>query len=310
MGTSTSHWAIDGDLRFATPSGTPLIVHGVDLALDRVDGVLDQARLTFTVPPEVYRRIDEEELFNLSRAARGPGAERFAPESDVQIEARLDPSLLVGLAALGDDILEAGPRFSALAEGSPLLDSENWYALNVTVEVLRDAEGGVLREGYSTTHASGERELRLPMLAVAANALEDRDLEWHETSDDEVIRADITGENGAWACYIVARERENRCTVYSQAPWPTPEPRRLEMAELLTRINFGLPVGNFEMDFADGEVRFKTSIDVSGHRLAPDLFENLLDANLATMDAYLPALEAVRDGRMTPEAAVAMVEEG
>ena len=309
MATSTSHWEIDGELRFATPSGAALPVHGIDLALDRVDGVLNEARLTFTVSPELYRRIDAEELFNLSRDVRGPGSDRFEPDAEVQVEARLDASLLMGLAAMGDDILETGPRFSSLAEGSLLLESESWYALNVTVEVLRDAEGGVLREGYGTTHASSDRELRLPMLAVAASAIEDRDLDWHETGDEEVIRADITGENGAWACYVVAREREGRCTVYSQAPWETPEARRLEMAELLTRINFGLPVGNFEMDFADGEIRFKTSVDVSGHRLAPELFDNLFEANLATTDVYLPALEAVRDGRLSPKAAVALVEE-
>ncbi len=309
MSTSTSHWEIDGELNFATPSGNSIEVHGVDLALDRIDGILSEARLTFTVPPEDYRRIAFESLFNLEESARGPGADAFQPESEVQVEARLEPSLLLGLAAMGDDILETGPRFSALAAGSPLLESENWYALSVTVEVLRDAEGGVLREGYSTSHAHQERELSLSMLTIAAGTMEERGLEWHETSDDEVVRADVTGENGAWAVYVVTRQKESRCTVYSQAPWETPESRRGEMAELLTRINFGLPLGNFEMDFADGEIRFKTSIDVSGVRLSAELFEDLFEPNIATMDVYLPALEAVRDGRLSARAAVAMVED-
>ena len=309
MSTSTSHWEIDGELRFATPDHGSVSVHGVDLALDRDDGILSEARLTFMVPPEQYRGIAEQGLFNLDPDSRGPGADTFEPDSDVQIEARLEPALLLGLAAMGDDILETGPRFSALASGSPLLESESWYALSVTVEVMRDAEGGVLREGYSTNHAHKERELMLSMLTIAAGTLEDQGLEWHETSDDEVIRADITGENGAWACYVVTRQKESRCTVYSQAPWETPDVRRGEMAELLTRINFGLPIGNFEMDFADGEVRFKTSIDVSGARLSAELFEDLFEPNVATMDVYLPALEAVRDGRLSPKAAVAMIEE-
>jgi hypothetical protein len=38
------------------------------------------------------------------------------------------------------------------------------------------------------------------------------------------------------------------------------------------------------------------------------MFDAILDANLAAMDAYLPALEAVRDGRMTPAEAAASVE--
>ncbi len=309
MSTTTSHWEIDGELQFGTPVGAPLIARGIDLALEREDGVLNEARLTFSVPPELYQRIDEEELFHLQPNVRGPGAERFDPDGEVRVEARLDASLLLGLAAMGDDIIEAGPRFSSLAAGSPLLETESWYALNVTIEVLRDAEGGVLREGYGTTHASPDSDLTLPMLTIAAGTLEERDLDWHETGDDEVIRTDIAGENGVWACYVVCRQKEGRCTVYSQAPWETPEGRRLEMSELLTRINFGLPLGNFEMDFGDGEIRFKTSIDVSGARLRVELFEGLLDSNIAAMDVYLPALEAVRDGRLSPKSAVAMVEE-
>ena len=308
MQTTTSHYEIDGPLRLAAPDGSLLEVHGLDLALERTDGALVEVRLTFLVPEIDYERIDREELFHLDPILRGPGGESFGPDGDVQIEARLEDSLLPGIAAMGEDILQTGPSFAALTSGSPLLETESWYALSVTQEVLRDAEGGSLREGYSTLHASGGDDLRLPMLAIAAGAFEEREMEWQDTSDDEVIRADVAGENGAWACFVVAREKDSRCTVYSQAPWETPEEQRNAMAELLTRINFGLPLGNFEMDYADGEIRFKTSIDVSGAHLSGELFDDLYEPNIATMDIYLPALEAVRDGRMTPLAAVEMIE--
>ena len=241
---------------------------------------------------------------------RGPAAADFVADADVQLEVRLDPVLIPGVAVLGDDILVAGPAFAALAAGSPLLETESWYALSVTKEVLRDASGGSLREGYSTLHASDDSFLRLPILTIAAAAFEERELEWQETTDDEVIRAEVIGENGTWAVFAVGREKDSRCTVYSQVPWNTPEPLRLTMSEVITRINFGLPLGNFEMDFSDGEIRFKTSIDVTGERMTTSLFEDLFEPNITTIDLYLPALEAVRDGRMTPLEAVRMVEEG
>lgn len=308
MSDTTSHWAIDGELTFAAADGERLDAHGDDLALETEDGVLHAARLTFTVTPDVYARIDREARFHLDAGARGPGSSHFEPGSDVQIEARLHPALLPAISALGTDIVDVGPRFSKLEVGSPLLETESWFALHVTVEVMRDAEGGGLREGYSTVHAGSGDYMVLPMLAIAAGALEERGFEWEETSDEEVIRAEITGENGEWACFIVARRAESRCTVYSQVSWGTPESQRNEMAELITRINFGLPLGNFEMDFSDGEVRFKTSLNVSGDHLSVGLFDGLFEPNVATMDHYLPALEAVRDGRMTPPAAVEMVE--
>lgn len=307
MATSTSHYEIDGAVTFATASGGQLTAQVADLALERSEGMLQEVRLAFTVPPETYSRIDREELFHLGAEMRGPGSDHFEPAGEVQIEVRLDASLLPEVAAMGGDILIAGPAFAALAEGSPLLRTESWYALNVTVEVLRDADGGSLREGYSTLHASPP-VLRLPMLTIAEAALVEVDLEWSETTDSEVIRCEVTGENGEWTLFVVAREDDNRMTVYSQIPWETPEEGRLEMSELLTRINFGLPIGNFELDFSDGEVRFKTSIDLSGARLTTELFEGLLDPNIATTNMYLPAIEAVLNGRMTPTAAVEMVE--
>jgi hypothetical protein len=297
-------------MHFAVPHGDPLDVHATDLAFVRSDGILEEVRLTFTVHPDGYRRIDSESLFHLAPEYRGPAAAGFRPDADVQVEARLDTALIPGVAVLGEDIMVAGPAFAALASGSPLLESESWYALSVTKEVLRDASGGSLREGYSTLHASGDSSLRLPILAIAAAAFEERDLDWQETTDDEVIRAEVTGEHGAWAVFAVGREKDSRCTIYSQVPWTTPEAQRLEMAEAITRINFGLPLGNFEMDFADGEIRFKTSIDVTGERMTTSLFEDLFEPNITTLDLYLPALEAVRDGRMTPREAVRMVEEG
>jgi hypothetical protein len=308
VASSTSHFELDSALTLHPPGGGALQVQATDLALERLDGVLFEVRLTFSIPPETYRHITAESLFNLTPDSRGPHAEMFNADADVQIEARLDPNLIPGVAVLGDDILVAGPAFAALLPGSPLLETESWYALSVTKEVLRDSEGGSLREGYQTLHAADDDVLTMPMLALAAGAFEEREFEWEDTSDDEVIRAEVTGESGAWPCFVVAREKDSRCTVYSQVPWETPEERRADMAELLTRINFGLPLGNFEMDFSDGEIRFKTSIDVSGDHLSGALFDGLLEPNIGTMDAYLPALEAVRDNRMSVVEAVKLVE--
>jgi hypothetical protein len=306
--TRTSHWQLDRDLTFETPLGQPLVARGSDLALEYASGVLTEARLTFLVPLPGYTRISEEGLFHLAVENRGPGGATFSPDGEVQVEARLEPALLSGIAVLGTDIAIIGPRFEASFANGPLSQSESWYALSVTEEVLRDAEGGSLRQGYSTLFAAPPGPLRLPILDVAAGVFDERGWDWNETSDSEVMHVEVSGDNGSWACYILARDGDGRCTIYSQAPWQTPSHQRAAMAELLARVNFGLPLGNFELDMEDGEVRFKTSINLGGERLSVALFEALLDPNIATMDSYLPALEAVRDGRLSPEAAVRQVE--
>jgi hypothetical protein len=81
------------------------------------------------------------------------------------------------------------------------------------------------------------------------------------------------------------------------------------VADFLTRANYGLIVGNFEMDLNDGEVRYKTSIDVEGDELTPALLRNLAYTNVKTMDRYLPGLMSVMYGALTSEQAIHMVED-
>ncbi|GAB4327757.1 MAG: hypothetical protein Kow0010_11380 [Dehalococcoidia bacterium] len=321
MRTTVSHAEFDAAIELQA-MGTPLPVTLKDVGFYYTNGLLDHVRATFVMDPDTYRRIDADALFHLEPEHRGPGADRFEPTGDVQVEARLDTDLLLHLLEAGGTPEEAGHALIRLAAEDPanlLVDTDSWYALGVTVAVDQDAvPGGTLREGYSTTWASHdssgsaaleERLLALDMITVVLEWLREHNFTWEETGDDEVVHTTVAGDNGSWSCYILCREAAGRCIVYARPDWETPEPHRAAMAELLTRINFGLPLGNFEMDLSDGEVRFKTSVDVSGDRLSTALFEALFETNAAAMDIYLPALEAVRDGRMSPADAVAMVED-
>lgn len=82
------------------------------------------------------------------------------------------------------------------------------------------------------------------------------------------------------------------------------------VAEYLTRANYGLPLGNFEMDFSDGEVRFKTSLDVEGeeYMLTPAMIKSLVYSNVLTMDRYLAGMMAVIYGDASPEQEIAKAE--
>lgn len=116
------------------------------------------------------------------------------------------------------------------------------------------------------------------------------------------------GDHGNWQCWAQVLEERQQFIFYSVCPVNVPEGKRLAVAEYLTRANYGLVIGNFEMDFRDGEVRYKTSIDVEGAEIAPALVRNLVYANVITMDRYLPGLLGVIYGNLTPEQAIAQVE--
>ena len=88
-----------------------------------------------------------------------------------------------------------------------------------------------------------------------------------------------------------------------------PEVLRPAVVEYLTRANWGLVIGNFELDYADGEIRFKTSVQLNEGELHAGLLHPLVYGNLDTMDRYLPGLHAVIALQQTPAEAIRAVEQ-
>jgi len=125
---------------------------------------------------------------------------------------------------------------------------------------------------------------------------------------EPVLRMAFQGENGKWTCYAKARVEQQQFVFYSICPVNAPENKRLAIAEFLTRANSGMIIGNFELDFADGEIRYKTSIDVKGDFLSFELIKQLVYANVTMMDEYLPGIMSVIDSDVLPEDAIAQIE--
>jgi hypothetical protein len=113
--------------------------------------------------------------------------------------------------------------------------------------------------------------------------------------DRSSLRLQHRGKNGQWKCIAIAREEEQEFIFYSICPLTASENKKLAVAELITRINYGLTVGNFELDFITGTIRYKTSINVAGDYLSYAIIGNLVKGNVAVMDKYLPEILAVID---------------
>ncbi|RLC80351.1 MAG: hypothetical protein DRJ03_21855 [Chloroflexi bacterium] len=123
-----------------------------------------------------------------------------------------------------------------------------------------------------------------------------------------ILRTGFAGDNGEWTCYAQVQEEQERFIFYSVCPVKAPEEKRPAMAEFLTRVNYGLVIGNFEMDFSDGEIRSKTSADFEGDRASVAVIKNLVYANVLTMDLYLPGIMSVLYGDVSPAQAITQVE--
>jgi hypothetical protein len=136
------------------------------------------------------------------------------------------------------------------------------------------------------------------------------DEEWYfmQLDNRTILKMGFKGDNGEWTCYAQINEELALFYFYSIVPVMVPEEKRPAIAEFITRANYGLRVGNFELDYSDGEVRYKTSIDVENDRLSASLLSNLVYANIWTTDRYLPGILSIIYGNTSPQEAIDKIE--
>ena len=130
-----------------------------------------------------------------------------------------------------------------------------------------------------------------------------------QLEDKTIYRVYFSGDNGELRCYAQVRVDLEQFIFYVIAPVKAPEAIRPLVAEYITRANYGLRIGNFELDYSDGEIRYKSSLDFEKETLAPDLIKNAIYPAVHTMDHYLPGLFAVMYGNKNPTEAIREIED-
>ena len=113
---------------------------------------------------------------------------------------------------------------------------------------------------------------------------------------DDLVMFECQGESGTWHCHVCSLEDSRVVMVYSVCPFTVDPDQFAAMSEFITRANFGMVVGNFEMDFSDGELRFRTSMSLGSTELDSNQCNQLLGWNLTIMDHYLPAIVEIVGG--------------
>jgi hypothetical protein len=122
------------------------------------------------------------------------------------------------------------------------------------------------------------------------------------------LRLNYRGNNGRFTCSAQFLEERNYFMFYSFSPVSVPEHKRLIVAEFLTRANYRLIFGNFEMDFTDGEVYYRTSLNVEGINLDSARISHVVYTNVSMMDRYLPGIMQVIYSNVSAADAIAQIE--
>ncbi len=145
-------------------------------------------------------------------------------------------------------------------------------------------------------------------LATVEAFFKEKSLRYEPIEGRDAFRIGFQIDNGDVRCIAHVDSSLEVFTWYTYFPTNVPDQFRNEVASFLTRANYGLTIGNFEMDYSDGEVRFKVSMDFAGNQLVPMQVGNTISTSLQTVDRYLPGMMSIIYGGKTAEQACADVE--
>lgn len=146
------------------------------------------------------------------------------------------------------------------------------------------------------------------LLKATKSILEKQAWQFHELSN-ATIRLDVEGQAATWSTMVKCINEHQQIIIYSICPNKAIAEKLSRIQEFLTRANFGLKFGNFELDLSDGEVRFKTSIQFAGEIDPEPMIQECLSLNIVTFDRYLPGILQVMFTDVLPEDAIAAIEQ-
>ena len=286
---------------------------------------LDDARVR-----AAFDALLESDVLTLEATDRAPGSDEICSRLSItnagdetrsvchwelaEADARFE-AVRAALLFVHDHMGDLGAQLVAAAPPSRI---DAWPAGDPAAET--DAEGSAsTASGRAPTMpqlslgASAESgEMRSPLRALQAVSAFFTEDGWsfEQMPERPILRLPFQGKGGRWNCYAqirVTRDVE-QILFYSVLPLNVPDDKLGAIAEFITRANYGMALGNFELDFNDGEVRYKTSVDVTDAEITNNLLRPLIYTNVLMMDKYMSGLMAVVYADMSPAEAVKQIE--
>ena len=149
------------------------------------------------------------------------------------------------------------------------------------------------------------REYSLKIAETIKQFLEDDDWKYDFDEENGVIYTGLKLDCKFQRVDIMFRVHNDTFTSIFTLPLKTDEEARLKVAEFLTRANFGMIRGGFEMDFSDGEIRFRSAHYCGSNNdlVDPDCVHEVIGLSYTIIERYGNELMAVMMGFMEPEEA-------
>ena len=117
---------------------------------------------------------------------------------------------------------------------------------------------------------------------------------------DNLIKIGIKGDRLSWQVYIRTDEERKLITINSVLPLCVEDAQKLNMVDLLNRVNYQILFGKWCLDNEDGEIsHITTHLADPGHFTTKEL-DILFDTNFRSVDSIFPAIANVNFGNAAP----------
>ena len=115
---------------------------------------------------------------------------------------------------------------------------------------------------------------------------EDHKWKYEFVEENNVFTSNINMNSiiGVLRIYIFVKETDYR--VYTVLNSNAEETAYTRVAEYLHRVNYGTQEGNFEFDYQDGEIRYKTYVNFDDVTLSPGVIEDSILIPLFMFEKY------------------------
>jgi len=124
-----------------------------------------------------------------------------------------------------------------------------------------------------------------------------------------ILLSRIRLETGPFELVIETDSDPQEINIFLYLPTNVPEAKRLLVMEYLTRVNWNLQMGHFEMDLGDGRVRFVVSQLVHDGHLPDEPTLTLMRNALDRVETFFPGILRILHGHFHAVAALTEIEQ-
>ena len=200
----------------------------------------------------------------------------------------------------------AEPATPPAGETPKICDRLLPLAVDDGTEILLDLETGAQIERPHDSEQPMSTD-SAPLHGAVVAALADAGWTVYHVAAPAVM-VDLRGENALYSCRYFVSESIPAVICYTRAPITIPQAARRKAMEFITRANYGLLIGAFEMSVEDGIIFFRASCAIEDGVLTTQMACTLANVGVWAFDRYFPKLLAMVYGKRTVVDAVREAE--